>query len=349
MALNPINTADPANRKLIIELYEQHGEKYVKVQFGVTRYAINRWKTLERDTKSLAPRFHLRGRHAALTPPEVRRLERALLHDPYLTNRDLATLVGNKISPRAAGNYVKNSSHRFVSKLEQQDVEATFKASHVDEGMEFHRRVTRIPLAKRIYVDETWISAGVRRRTGRFPSGTPAWTPRNRKYPRKTVISSIRQDGFIQPSRIFNKGSITTAEFEDHVANELAPHLQEGDVVLWDRLGKSGRARNPTALHFSPTAAAAITARGARLMFLPPYGKFFDPIELVFSEVKRIYDQEIHRRTRFVNPSSLTFQQLSTSWHKAEQQISASTFTHAFRERANGEEFFRVCQERGLL
>ena len=34
-------------------------------------------------------------------------------------------------------------------------------------------------------------------------------------------------------------------------------------------------------------------------MFLPPYGKFFDPIELVFSEVKRIYDQEISQADSF--------------------------------------------------
>lgn len=349
MALHPINRDDPVNRRLIIDLYEEHGEEYVKAEFGVTRFAINRWKTLQRGSGSLAPHYANRGRYPALTTAEVRRLERALVNDPFLTNRELAAKVGNKITPRAAGNYVKNSSLHFVSKLEQLDVEPTFTEAHAIEGSQFHKKVTRIPLGKRVYVDETWISAGVRRRKGRFPSGTPAWSPRNRKYTRKTVISAIRQDGWIQPSRIFNKGSITTADFEDYVANDLAPQLQDGDVVIWDRLGKSGRAANPTAHHYSPTAAAEITSRGASLTFLPPYGKLFDPIELIFGETKRIYDKEVTRLTRFAKPSSLTFGQLSTAWHKAERAVSLATFRNAFKERANGAEFFLVCEERGLL
>lgn len=56
-----------------------------------------------------------------------------------------------------------------MNNLEQQDVEATFQASHVNEGKEFHRGVTRIPLGRRIYVDETWISACVRRRIDVYP------------------------------------------------------------------------------------------------------------------------------------------------------------------------------------
>lgn len=344
-----INTADPANRELIVDFYERYGEASTKEEFGVTRYAINRWRTLQRDTGSLAPHYDRGGRLPALSPAEVRRLERALVNDPYLTNRDLAGVVGNKITPQAAGLYIKKSSLHFVQKLEQLDVEASFTERNAAEGTAFQKKVARVPLYKRVYVDETWISAGVRRRTGRFPSGSPAWTPRNRKYPRKTVIAAVRRGGWVQPSRIYNKGSITTAEFEEWVQNDLAPNLEEGDVVLWDRLGKSGRALNPTAHHFSPTAAAAIAARGATLLFLPSYGKHFNPIEVLFGEEKRIYDKKVSRMTRFVSPSSLTFQQLSRAWRSAEQEISDAAITHAFTERANGREFFRVCQEKGLL
>jgi transposase len=344
-----INTADPTNRELIVDFYERHGEASTKAEFGVTRFSINRWRTLQRDTGSFAPHYERSGRLPALSPADVGRLERALIKDPFLTNRDLAAVVYNKITPRAAGFYVKNSRNCFVQKLEQLDVEESFSERHAEEGAAFQKKVSRVPLYKRVYVDETWIGAGVRRRTGRFPSGAPAWAPRNRKYPRKTVIGAVRHGGWIQPSRIYNKGSITTAEFEEWVKHDLAPNLQEGDVVLWDRLGKSGRALNPTALHFSPTAAAAITARGASLLFLPSYGKHFNPIEVIFGEAKRNYDKKVSRLARFAKPSSLTFQQLSRAWHSAEREVSAAAFSHAFTERANGREFFRVCQEKGLI
>lgn len=348
MALHPINTADPANRNLIIDQYEKRGEAYVQAEFGVSRKAISRWRTLQRRTGSLAPHFSESGRKAALSPPEVRRLERALLADPYMTNADLAAVVGNKITPRAAGNYVKNSAHRFVEKLEQLDVESAFTQRHVEEGEAFKKKIVKVPKEKRIYVDETWIGAGVHRRKGRFPSGTPSWTPRNRKYPRKTVVSAINQEGFVHSSRIFNKGSITTADFEDYVKKDLAPHLREGYVVIWDQLGKSGRAKNPKAHHFSPAAHAAVAARGAKVVMLPSAGKLWNPIEIIFGEAKRLYEKDIIRRTKSRNPSKLTFQQLRNSWLKAEGQVSAATFAHAFKQRANGLEFDRVCAEKGL-
>ncbi len=348
-ARNPINTADPKNRKLIIDLYEEHGEAYIKAEFGVSRFAISRWRTLERTSGSLSPRYSECGRKHELSPPEIRRMERALVKDPFLTNRDLAALVENKISARAAGNYINNSSLRFVWKLEQLDVESSFSQKHVEEGEQFLEEIKSVPFSKRVYVDETWMGAGVRRRAGRFPSGTVPHAPRNRKYPRKTVVGAIRQGGWIRSSRILNKGSITTGEFEDYVQRDLAPLLRRGDVVIWDRLGKSGRALNPTATHFSPVARAAIEARGARLVLLPPAGKHHNPIEIVFGETKRVYEKEIRRLTRARNASSLTFKQLCAAWRKAEGLVSQATIDHAFSERATGQEFRRVCQEKGLV
>jgi transposase len=177
MARNPINTADPDNRKLIIDIYEERGEDYIKSEFGVSRFAVNRWRTLKRETGSYAPHFNLKGRRKALSPRDVRTLEDALLSDPYLTNSELAAVVNYKVTPRAAGNYIKNSDHRFVSKLEQLDVEASFTQKHVEEGLAFQKKVQNIPLDKRVYVDETPIAAGIRRRIGRFPSGKAAWSP----------------------------------------------------------------------------------------------------------------------------------------------------------------------------
>lgn len=275
-------------------------------------------------------------------------MERALLRDPFLTNADLAAVVGNKITARAAGNYIRNSRHRFVSKLEQQDVEKTFTAANAREGEEFAAKIRRIPLAKRVYVDETFVSAGIRRRHGRYPSGVAAWTPKNRKYPRKTIIGALRLSGFVHAGVVFNKGSITTGDFVHYVEHTLAPLLHGDEVVLWDQLGRSGRALNPTALHFSPEARVAIEARGASLQLLPSYGKLFDPIEMVFGDVKRIFDKDFGRLVLRRLPSSISFPKIRALWRSAESKVGAASIKRAFKERANGQEFSRVCREKGL-
>jgi transposase len=169
---------------------------------------------------------------------------------------------------------------------------------------------------------------------------------RNRKYARKTVIAAINLNGYLRPSRIFDKGSITTGQFVQYVRDDLAPHLKKGDVVIWDLLGRSGRAKNPTALHFAPEARAAIERQGARLLLLPPAGKLFNPIESVFGETKRLYERIVGKVGR---PSSLTFHELCAAWHNAEDQTSVDTFKHAYHERANGKEFERVCREKDLM
>ena len=47
------------------------------------------------------------------------------------------------------------------------------------------------------------------------------------------------------------------------VAKEAAKKLEDGDVVIWDRLGRSGRVTNPQRQHYSPEAVAAFESHGA--------------------------------------------------------------------------------------
>lgn len=57
-------------------------------------------------------------------------------------------------------------------------------------------------------------------------------------------------------------------------ANE--PTLRPGDVVILDNL----------ASHKSEKAKAILKERGAWLLFLPPYGRDLNPIEMAFAELK---------------------------------------------------------------
>ena len=66
--------------------------------------------------------------------------------------------------------------------------------------------------------------------------------------------------------------------FETYVETQLAPTLQAGDLVILDNLPA----------HKSPAAEAAIRAKGAWLLFLPPYSPDLNPIEMAFAKFKAL-------------------------------------------------------------
>jgi transposase len=60
------------------------------------------------------------------------------------------------------------------------------------------------------------------------------------------------------------------------VETELAPTLNEGDIVILDNLGS----------HKGKWVRALVRAAGARLDFLPKYSPDMNPIEQVFAKLK---------------------------------------------------------------
>jgi transposase len=344
-----VNTRDPAIREIIIKQYNKYGAEWIEKEYGVSRKDVANWKKLKADTGSLKPRMSETGRPQVLSEREEKRMTKALVKNPFATNAELAAVVKNKISPREAGRYIEKSDLDFKWLGEEFDVEASFTQEAADQGATFMKQIKRVPEAKRIYVDETFASAGLRKERGRFPLGKKPTTPQNRKYPRMVIIGAIRKNGFVRPSTIYNKGSITTDDFENYVKKKLCPYIGENDVVLWDRYGRSGRAKNPTAHHFSPRARAAIEARGAKLMMLPPTGKYFDPIEMIFGDVKKIYQKKLRKKLESRKPSKIPFETKVKLWRAAEGELNPKSFTRAFKERANGQEFSKVYKKRGLL
>jgi transposase len=64
--------------------------------------------------------------------------------------------------------------------------------------------------------------------------------------------------------------------FEAYIETQLAPTLNPGDIVIMDNLPA----------HKSVKAEQDIRARGAWVLFLPPYSPDLNPIEMAFSKLK---------------------------------------------------------------
>lgn len=125
------------------------------------------------------------------------------------------------------------------------------------------------------FIDESGVNLGLTRLFGRAAPGQRVVeaTP-GASSPHYTVVVALGVDGVQAPWLL--DGAMNTVSFETYVEQILAPALQAGDWVLLDNLS----------VHKGSSVRSAIEARGARVIFLPPYSPALNPIELCWAKVK---------------------------------------------------------------
>lgn len=99
-----------------------------------------------------------------------------------------------------------------------------------------------------------------------------------------TFLAGLRHDGITAPC-LFD-GAINGELFLAYVEQQLAPTLAAGDVVIMDNL----RAHKVLGVR------QAIEARGASLLYLPPYSPDLNPIEQAFAKLKALLRSEAARQ-----------------------------------------------------
>jgi transposase len=125
------------------------------------------------------------------------------------------------------------------------------------------------------FIDESGVNLGLTRLFGRTTPGqrvveaTPGISG-----PHYTTVAAVVLGGVQAPWLL--EGAMDTVSFETYVEQILAPTLEVGDWVLLDNLS----------VHKGSSVQAAIEARGARVVFLPPYSPDLNPIELCWAKVR---------------------------------------------------------------
>jgi transposase len=139
----------------------------------------------------------------------------------------------------------------------------------------FMQHLPDLPVVRLKCIDESGIHLGMTRLYGRAAPGqrvieaTPDYSG-----PHYTLVSALGTDGISAPW-VF-EGAMNGPAFTTYVSEVLAPTLCQGDIVVLDNLSA----------HQVCEARAAIEARGASMLFLPPYSSDMNPIELAWSKVK---------------------------------------------------------------
>ena len=126
-----------------------------------------------------------------------------------------------------------------------------------------------------VFLDETGTTTKMTRLRGRCAKGQRLRC----KAPfghwmTQTFVAGLRCDKLTAPFVV--NAPMNRRIFETYVETQLAPALDKGDVVIMDNL----------AVHKSKAAEKAIKARGAWILFLPPYSPDLNPIEMAFAKLK---------------------------------------------------------------
>jgi transposase len=135
--------------------------------------------------------------------------------------------------------------------------------------------------ARLVFLDETGVITNMIRRYGPAPKGKGCVdkVPHGH-WQTSTFIAASRSDGL----RLLD-GPRSGLAFLEYVRQVLGPTLQPGDLVIADNLS----------CHMVAGVREAIEARGASLLYLPPYSPDLNPIENFFSKLKALLRKAAQR------------------------------------------------------
>jgi transposase len=310
----------------------------VAKQFKVSKQTIFNWKNQWKKKGKLIP-YVSTGRPKILWDEPIKRILSALKANPSATNEMLCAVADNMIAPRTISDYLKreNITQKRIVDGGAQKMDDRI----IQETRDFYLSIIQIPWKNRVYMDESFVYNNEACSMGRSKKGEPINRVRDKRGKRWTMYLAIRVDGLVHPP-ILKPLNADDKEFMKYVEQSLIPCLRPGEIVIWDRLGRSGRCKAPNKQHYNPRARQLIEEKGCHLMILPPKGKYFDPIELVFGllkgEVRKTYGASVaaaEQRPR-------TEVEIREAVANASLKITSEHIFGFFKERSNGKSFRTV-------
>lgn len=136
------------------------------------------------------------------------------------------------------------------------------------------------------FLDEAGSNLAMTRLYGRAVRGARVFDAVPQNYGENiTMLACLSEAGLSAPMTV--AGAVDGSVFLAYVEQVLSPTLSKDDVVIMDNLGA----------HKVKGVAEAIEARGAKVIYLPPYSPDLNPIEKCWSKIKT-YLRAAKARTR---------------------------------------------------
>ncbi len=218
-----------------------------------------------RMTGRLTPKPSGGRRHAKLDPHRAFLLARVAEKDD-ITMPELAAATGQgPIPPRSrVGTFATATASKKTLLASEQDRPGVRQAR--EEWTATRQPRMRLEPHRLVFLDETGTTTKMTRLRGRCLKGQRLRSKAPFGYWKtQTFIAGLRCHGLTAP---FAAGApMNRRIFETYVETQFAPTLEKGDVVILDNLSA----------HKSPAAEQAIRAKGAWILFLPPYSPDLKP------------------------------------------------------------------------
>jgi len=240
-------------------------------------FVVRLMKTF-RTTGSLKPKPSGGRRHAKLDPHRAfliaRIEEKADIPMPELA-AELAAATGTTADPASLARFLIRNGYRFKKTLAASEQDRPGIKAARAEWTTPRQPHMRLEPHRLIFIDATGTTTKMTRLRGRCLRGQRLRS----KAPfgpwmTQTFIAGLRRDRLTAPFVV--NAPMDRRIFETYVERELTPTREKGDVVIMDNLPA----------HKSKAAEKAIKARGAWVLFLPPYSPDLNPIEMAFAKLK---------------------------------------------------------------
>jgi transposase len=212
---------------------------------------------------TFAPKPSGGRRHAKLEPHRSFLLaqvtEKADVTMPELA-AELAAATGEKADPASLSSWLIRAGCRFKKTLRASEHDRPDVKQAREEWTAVRQPKMRLEPHRLVFLDETATTTKMTRPRGRCLNGQRLLSKAPfGHWKTQTFIAGLRCGALTAPFVI--DAPMDRRIFETYVETQVAPTLQPGDVVILDNLPA----------HKSAAAETAIRAKGAWLLFLPPY------------------------------------------------------------------------------
>lgn len=210
-----------------------------------------------------------------------------LAHQPDLTLEEIRSELGARhgvsVSLGTVWRFLKAQNLTLKKSLHAAEQQ---RDDVVEARRAFIRRQPALDPERLVFLDETWASTNMTRRHGRCARGLRLLAPvPHGHWKTTTLIAGLRTTGIVAPYVL--DGPINATVFRAYVEQVLAPTLANGDILILDNLSS----------HKVAGVREAVEARGAQVLYLPPYSPDLNPIEQAFAKLKTLL-RKAQERTR---------------------------------------------------
>src|SRR5580700_2531211 len=268
-------------RERVVRFVEEgHSRRAAAAHFKVSVSFVVNLVAAFRRRGSLAPKPSGGRRHAKLNAHRTFLLaqvaERADITMPELA-AELAAATGEKADPASLSRWLIRAGYRFKKTLQASEQDRLDVKQAREEWTSVRQPKMRLEPQRLVFLDETGTTPKMTRLRGRSLKGRRLVSKAPfGHWKTQTFVAGLRCGALTAPFVI--DAPMNRLIFETYVETQLAPALKPGDVVILDNLPA----------HKSAAAEKTIRARGAWLLFLPPYSPDLNPIEMAFAKLKAL-------------------------------------------------------------